>query len=259
MTLELNEIGVCNLTLGKALVFDPYRENRVTGSFILIDRLSNATVGAGMLDVALRRAVGHWPEIDLDRKARALHKGQRAKVLWLTGRPGAGKSTIANLVEKKLYCLGRHTYVLDGDIVRHGLNRDLGYAAVDQVEHIRRIAETARILTDAGLIVLVSVLAPFRSERLTARELFGVDDFVEIFVDTPPSVCELREPDLYRRVRNGELGSVSGIGEDYEAPDSAEITIDGAAGTVEEIAERIVAELYGEGLLPPEKQLGAGI
>jgi bifunctional enzyme CysN/CysC len=239
--------------------FDPYHENRATGSFILIDRLSNATVGAGMIVAPLQRAVGHWPEIDLDSKARARQKGQSARVLWFTGLPGAGKSTIANLVEKKLYCLGRHTYVLDGDNVRQGLNRDLGYAAPDQVEHIRRLAETARILTEAGLIVLVAVIAPFRNERRAARDLFDQGEFVEIFVDTPPAVCEAREPDLYRRARTGEFGVFHGIDADYEIPEAAEIRIDGAAGSAEELAERIVAELYGGGLLEADKLLGAGI
>jgi bifunctional enzyme CysN/CysC len=250
---------VCNLALGKTIAFDPYRENRVTGSFILIDRLSNATVGAGMIEAALQRAIGHWPEIDLDQQARAAQKGQRAKVLWFTGRPGAGKSTLANLVEKKLYCLGRHTYVLDGDCVRRGLNLDLGFEAPDQVEHVRLIAETAKILTEAGLIVLVSAIAPFRNERCTARELFAAEEFVEIFVDTPPAVCEEREPELYRRARAGDFGDVSGIGATYQAPEAAEITVDGGTGSAEELAERIVAELYGGGLLTPEKQLGAGI
>ncbi|MCM2265856.1 MAG: adenylyl-sulfate kinase, partial [Desulfuromonadales bacterium] len=258
-TLQLNEVGVCNLALGKALAFDPYQDNRATGSFILIDRLTNATVGAGMINTALQRAVGHWPEIDLDKQARATQKGQRARVLWLTGLPGAGKSTIANLVEKKLYCLGRHTYVLDGDNLRLGLNRDLGFEAPDQVEHVRRIAETAKVLTEAGLIVLVSTTAPFRCERQTARELFAAEEFVEIFVDTPMAVCAEREPELYRRIRSGELGEVSGIDTSYEAPEAAEITVDGGAGSAEEIAERIVTELYGGGLLAPDKLLGAGI
>jgi bifunctional enzyme CysN/CysC len=258
-TLELNEVGVCNLALGRAIAFDPYRANRATGSFILVDRISNATVGAGMIDTALQRAVGHWPTIDLDQPARAGQKGQQARVLWFTGRPGAGKSTIANLVEKKLYCLGRHTYILDGDSVRQGLNRDLGYAAPDQVEHIRRLAEVAKILSEAGLIVLVAALAPFRSERRAARELFAAEEFVEIFVDTPPAVCEQRESDLYRRVRAGEFGPVSGLDATYEPPEAAEITIDGSTGSPAELAERIVAELYGGGRLEADKLLGAGI
>jgi bifunctional enzyme CysN/CysC len=258
-TLELNEVGVCNLALGKALAFDPYRDNRATGSFILIDRLSNATVGAGMIDAAVRRVVGHWPAIDLDGEARALQKGQRARVLWFTGRPGAGKSTLANLVEKKLYSMGRHTCVLDGDRVRQGLNRDLGYAAADQVEHVRRLAEMSRILAEAGLIVLVAAIAPFRGERRAAREMFAAGDFVEIFVDTPVTVCAEREAELYRKVRAGELGEVSGIEADYEAPERAEIIVDGSAESAEAIAERIVAELYGGGLLDPEKLLGGGI
>ena len=258
-TLSLNEVGVCTLSLGKAVAFDSYRDNRATGSFILIDRLSNATVGAGMIERVLERFVGHWPEFDLDKQARALQKGQSAKVLWFTGRPGAGKSTVANLVEKKLYCLGRHTCVLDGDQVRTGLNRDLGYSTPDQVEHIRRLAETAKILADAGLIVLVSAIAPFRNERRAARELFTQDEFAEIFIDTPPEVCATREPELYRKASSGELDGACGFGVDYEAPEAAEINIDGASGTPEQLAERIVAELYGGGLLDAEKLLGAGI
>jgi bifunctional enzyme CysN/CysC len=258
-TLSLNEVGICTLSLGKAVAFDSYRDNRATGSFILIDRLSNATVGAGMIERVLERAVGHWPEFDLDKQARALQKGQSAKVIWFTGRPGAGKSTVANLVEKKLYCLGRHTCVLDGDQVRTGLNRDLGYSTPDQVEHIRRLAETAKILAEAGLIVLVSAIAPFRSERRAARELFARDEFAEIFIDTPPEVCATREPELYRKARSGELDGACGFGVDYEAPEVAEINIDGASGSPGQLAERIVAELYGGGLLDAEKLLGAGI
>ena len=258
-TLALNEIGVCNVSLGRALSFDPYTENRATGSFILIDRMTNATVGAGMVDFALRRAIGHWPELDLDKQARAQLKGQNPKIILFTGRPGAGKSTIANLVEKKLYCLGRHTYVLDGDTVRLGLNRDLGYEAADQVEHIRRITEVAKILTESGLIILVPAIAPFRNERRAARELFAPDEFVEIFVDTPRAVCEEREPELYSRIRSGEFGAVSCLDTGYEVPETAEITVDGSAGSAEDIAERIVSELFGGGLLGPETLLGAGI
>ncbi len=258
-TLGLNEIGVCNLSLGKALSFDPYKQNRTTGSFILIDRMSNATVGAGMVDFTRQRAIGHWPALDLDKQARALLKGQAPKIILFTGRPGAGKSTIANLVEKKLYSHGRHTYVLDGDTVRLGLNRDLGYEAADQVEHVRRITEVARILAESGLIVLVPIIAPFRNERRAARELFTPDEFVEIFVDTPQSICEAREPELYRRVRAGEFGSVIGIDESYEVPEMADIRVDGSAGPAEDIAERIVDELFGGGLLDAEKLIGAGI
>jgi len=258
-TLCLNEIGICNLSLSKPISFDPYQDNHATGSFILIDRMNNATVGAGMIDFALHRAVGHWPTLDLDKQARARQKGQSPKVLWFTGRPGAGKSTIANLVEKKLYCLGKHTYVLDGDTLRLGLNRDLDYEAPDQVEHIRRIAEVARILTESGLVVLVPVIAPFRNERRAARELFATDEFVEIFVDTPLPVCEEREPELYRRVRTGEFGPVSGLDSGYEVPERAEIRIDGSAGSAESLAEQIVLELFGGGLLDAEKIIGAGI
>ena len=258
-TLKLNEVGVCRLSLGRPLAFEPYAVNRATGGFILIDRLSNATVGAGMIVAAKPRALGHWPQIDLDQRTRGLQKGQQPKVLWFTGRPGAGKSTVANSVEKKLYSLGRHTYVLDGDRVREGLNRDLGYGVADQVEHLRRTAETARILAEAGLIVLVAATAPYPSERYSARELFAAEQFVEIFVDTPPAVCVERDPELYRRARAGEFGTVAGIDDDYQAPLTAEIRIDGSAGAPESLAEQIVAALFGDGLLGPEQLLGAGI
>ena len=190
-TLGLNEIGVCNFALGKALSFDPYGENPGTGGFILIDRFTNATVGAGMIDFPLRRATNiHWQALEIHKGTRAAHKGQKPGILWFTGLSGAGKSTIANLVEKKLHSLGKHTYLLDGDNVRHGLNRDLGFTDADRVENIRRIAETAKLFVDAGLIVLVSFISPFRSERQMARGLVEEGEFFEIFVDTPLEVCE---------------------------------------------------------------------
>ena len=192
--LELNEIGVCNLSFDRAIPFDPYADNRETGGFILIDKLSNDTVGAGLLNFALRRAENiHWQALDVNKQARSSLKGQRACVLWFTGLSGAGKSTVANLVEKRLHALGRHTYTLDGDNVRHGLNKDLGFTDADRVENIRRVAEVSRLMVDAGLIVLVSFISPFRSERRLARELMQPGEFLEVFVDTPLAEAEKRD------------------------------------------------------------------
>ncbi len=247
-TLELNEIGVCNLALGKAVSFDPYRENPATGSFILIDRFSNATVGAGMIDFPLRRATNiHWQALDVHKESRAAHKGQKPCVLWFTGLSGAGKSTIANLVEKKLHSLGRHTYILDGDNVRHGLNRDLGFTDADRVENIRRIAEVSRLFVEAGLIVLVSFISPFRSERRMARELLPEGEFYEIFVDTPLAICEQRDPKgLYKKARAGQLKNFTGIDSAYEPPEAPEITINAGQTPAADLAEEIVRKILGE-------------
>ena len=247
-TLGLNEVGICNLSVSKAISFDPYRENRATGNFILIDRFTNATVGAGMIDFALRRATNiHWQSLDIDRHSRAAHKGQKSAVLWFTGLSGAGKSTIANLVEKKLHSLGKHTFILDGDNVRHGLNRDLGFTDADRVENIRRIAETAKLFVDAGLIVLVSFISPFRSERKMARELVEEGEFFEIFVDTPLEVCEQRDPKgLYLKARSGQLKNFTGIDSAYEVPENPEIVIQAGTTPAEELAEEIVRKLLGE-------------
>lgn len=243
--LELNEIGVCNLALDRPIAFDPYRENRDTGGFILIDRLSNHTVGAGLLHFALRRSQNiHWQATDVNKQARSLQKRQKACVLWFTGLSGAGKSTIANLVEKQLYARGLHTYLLDGDNVRHGLNRDLGFTDEDRVENIRRVAEVAKLMVDAGLIVLVSFISPFRSERRMARALFGAGEFIEIFVDTPLAVVEERDPKgLYRKARRGELKNFTGIDSPYETPEHAEIHIDTTANSPESAADQIAATL----------------
>ena len=247
-TLQLNEIGVCNLSLGKAVSFDPYQENRATGSFILIDRLTNATVGAGMINFALRRATNvHWQAIDVDKRSRSLIKGQKPCVLWFTGLSGAGKSTVANLVEKRLHALGKHTYLLDGDNVRHGLNRDLGFTDADRVENIRRIAETAKLMVDAGLIVLTAFISPFRSERSLARDLVGEDEFVEVFVNTPLEICEQRDPKgLYKKARAGQLPNFTGIDSAYEPPKNPEIEIDTSQKSAEDLAEEIVRRLLGE-------------
>jgi bifunctional enzyme CysN/CysC len=245
--LELNEIGVCNISLDHQVAFDPYAENHDTGGFILIDRLTNGTVGAGMIRFALRRAQNiHWQALDVSKAARAAAMGQKARVLWFTGLSGAGKSTIANLVEKRLMSDGRRTYLLDGDNVRHGLNRDLGFTDADRVENIRRVAEVAKLMADAGLIVLVSFISPFRSERRMARELMPEGEFLEVFIDTPLAVAEQRDvKGLYAKARRGELKNFTGIDSPYEAPENAEIRLDTTKLTAAEAAELIVKRLDG--------------
>lgn len=244
-TLELNGIGVCNLHLDRPIAFDAYADNRDTGGFIVIDRLSNRTVGAGMLHFALRRAQNvHWQAIDVNREAHAALKGQAPRMLWFTGLSGAGKSTIANLVERKLHALGRHTYLLDGDNVRHGLNRDLGFTEADRVENIRRVSEVARLMLDAGLITLVSFISPFRAERDMARGLAGDGNFLEIFIDAPLALAEQRDPKgLYLKARRGELKNFTGIDSPYEPPVAPDIHIDTQHETAEAAAERIVEAL----------------
>jgi bifunctional enzyme CysN/CysC len=244
-TLELNEVGLCNLTTAKALVFDPYVENRHTGSFILIDRFTNATVAAGMIEFGLRRATNiQWQELFIDKGARAGLKGQKPCVLWFTGLSGAGKSTIANTLEKRLHAMGRHTYLLDGDNIRHGLNKDLGFTDVDRVENIRRVAEAAKLFVDAGLIVMVSFISPFRSERRMARDLLQDGEFIEIFVDTPLEVCEARDPKgLYRKARAGLISNFTGIDSLYETPEAPELTLDTKRSNPEALAEAVMAEL----------------
>jgi len=249
--LELNEIGFANLSLAAPIAFDPYAENRETGSFVLIDRFTHATVAAGMVDFSLRRAANiHWQSLDIDREARARLKNQKPTILWFTGLSGAGKSTVANWVEKKLYAAGRHTVTLDGDNVRHGLNRDLGFTDADRVENIRRVAETAKLMTDAGLIVLVSFISPFRSEREMARSLVADGEFVEVFVDTPLKVAEMRDPKgLYAKARAGKLKNFTGIDSPYEPPEAAEIVLDTTAAGPEELADRIIDWLAAKGRL----------
>ena len=248
--LQLNEIGVCNISLDRPIAFDPYKENRDTGGFILIDRLTNNTVGAGMLEFALRRAHNiHMQHLDVNKEARASAKGQKPCVVWFTGLSSAGKSTIANLVEKKLHAMGCHTYLLDGDNVRHGLNRDLGFTDADRVENIHRVAEVAKLMVDAGLIVLVSFISPFRSERLMARNLLQEGEFIEVFVDTPLAVAEQRDPKgLYKKARRGELKNFTGIDSPYEAPENPEIRIDTTRCTPEEAATQIVEALQRLGI-----------
>ncbi|MEM8854843.1 MAG: sulfate adenylyltransferase subunit CysN, partial [Pseudomonadota bacterium] len=218
--LGLNEVGFCNLSLSEDIAFDPYEANRETGSFILIDRLTNATVGAGMVWFALRRATNiHWQALDVSKSSRAAMKGQKPAILWFTGLSGSGKSTIANLVEKRLNAQGRHTYILDGDNVRHGLNRDLGFTDADRVENIRRVAETAKLFVDAGLVVIVSFISPFRSERRMARDLVDEEEFMEVFIDTPIEVCRERDPKgLYKKADSGELKNFTGVDSPYEPP-----------------------------------------
>jgi len=249
--LELNEIGVCELELDQPIAFDPYTENRDTGGFILIDRLTNHTVGAGMLRFALRRAHNiHVQHVDLDKAARAALKGQSPCVLWLTGLSGAGKSTIANLVEKRLHAMGRHTYLLDGDNVRHGLSKDLGFTAADRVENIRRIAEVAKLMVDAGLIVLTAFISPFRAERRMARGLFRQGEFIEIFVDATLDLAESRDPKgLYRKARRGEIKNFTGIDSPYEEPAAPEIRIDTAHESADAAANRVLAALRQRGLI----------
>jgi len=244
-TLELNEVGSCNLSTGKALVFDPYVENAETGSFILIDRFTNNTVAAGIIEFGLRRATNiQWQALSIDKAARSRLKGQQPCVLWFTGLSGSGKSTIANILEKRLHALGRHTYVLDGDNIRHGLNKDLGFTDADRVENIRRVAETAKLFVEAGLIVMVSFISPFRSERRMARELFQKGEFVEVYVDTPLEVCESRDPKgLYRKARAGLISHFTGIDSEYEVPERAELTLNTSKATPETLAESLLAEL----------------
>ncbi|NND50198.1 MAG: sulfate adenylyltransferase subunit CysN [Rhizobiales bacterium] len=249
--LNFNEMGVANISLSEPVAFDPFADNRDTGAFILIDRYSNATVGAGMIRFALDRASNvHWQALDIDKQARAHAMGQNPVVLWFTGLSGSGKSTIANIVEQKLHLDGRHTYLLDGDNVRHGLNRDLGFTDTDRVENIRRVAEVSRLFADAGLIVLVSFISPFRDERRMARELMQEGEFVEVFVDAPVEVCQERDPKgLYARALKGEIRNFTGIDSPYEPPEGAEIRIDTTALEAEAAAQRIIAYLKDRGVV----------
>ena len=249
--LDLNEVGIVTLSLDQAIPFDSYDNNRSTGSFILIDRMTNNTVGLGLFDFALRRAANiHWQALDVDRQALADQKGQGPAVLWFTGLSGSGKSTIANALQKKLFAMGKHTFVLDGDNVRHGLNRDLGFTDADRVENIRRVSNVARLMSDAGLITLVSFISPFRSERQMARNMMSDGEFIELFVDTPLDVAEGRDvKGLYKRARAGEIKNFTGLDSPYEAPVSPEITINTVENTADEAADLILAELQARGFL----------
>jgi bifunctional enzyme CysN/CysC len=251
--LELNEIGVCDIELAQPIAFDPYLENRDTGGFILIDRITNNTVGAGLIRFALRRSQNvRWQALTVDKHERARILHQQATALWLTGLPGAGKSTIANLVEIELHRRGHATYLLDGDNVRHGLNADLGFDPADRAENIRRVAEVAHLMVDAGLIVIVSFISPFRAERAMARCLFDPDEFYEIFVDAPLSVTEARDPKgLYKKARRGELINFTGIDSPYESPDRPELRLDTTAMTPVDAAGQVIDLLERSGRLAP--------
>ena len=243
--LELNEVAYVNLSLDEPIAFMPYADNRTLGGFILIDRHNNGTVAAGTLDFALRRAGNvHWQHLEVDKAARARIKGQPPRVLWFTGLSGAGKSTIANLVDKRLHALGYHTFLLDGDNVRHGLNRDLGFTDEDRVENIRRVAEVAKLMTDAGLIVLVSFISPFRAERQMARSRFEDGEFIEIFVDVPLALAEERDvKGLYRKARAGQIPNFTGIDSPYEVPEHAEVHLDAGSHTPEKLAAVVLEKL----------------
>ena len=251
--LELNEIGVCDLECSQPIAFDPYRENRDTGGFILIDRITNNTVGAGLIHFALRRSQNvRWQAVTVDKSERAASLHQQATVMWFTGLSGAGKSTIANLVEGELHRRGHHTYMLDGDNVRHGLNSDLGFTEADRVENIRRVAEVAKLMADAGLIVIVSFISPFRTERQMARSLFEHREFLEVFVDTPLAVAEERDPKgLYKKARRGELANFTGIDSPYEPPDRPEMHLHTTELSARDAARTVIELLEGWGRLAP--------
>ena len=241
-SLALNEIATVNVSFDRAVPFAPYRENKRLGAFILVDKLTNETVGAGIIHFALRRAVNvHWQALEVTKGARAQMKDQRARCLWFTGLSGSGKSTIANLLEKRLHAYGKHTYLLDGDNVRHGLNRDLGFTEADRVENIRRVAEVAKLMVDAGLIVMVAFISPYRAERQFARSLFAAGEFLEVFVDTPLEECERRDvKGLYAKARRGELKNFTAIDSAYEAPQSPEIHLQTLSANPEACVDRIV-------------------
>ncbi len=249
--LELNEIGVCNVTLDRQIGFDPYHVNRETGGFILIDKLSNATVGMGLIHFALRRSANiHWQATDVTKETRSALKHQKPCVLWFTGLSGSGKSTIANIVDKKLTASGHHTMLLDGDNVRHGLNKDLGFTDTDRVENIRRIAEVAKLMTDAGLITLVSFISPFRAERRLARALLPDGEFLLIHVDTPLEVAEQRDvKGLYKKARAGQIANFTGINSPYEVPENPQLTVDTTTMTAEEASDACIRLLLDRGFI----------
>jgi bifunctional enzyme CysN/CysC len=259
--LALNEVGVCNISTRIPIAFDKFSENRATGAFILIDRITNATVGAGMIQHALRRAENiHWQSLDVGKRARADLKHQRPAVFWFTGLSGSGKSTIANLLEKKLHAAGRHTYLLDGDNIRHGLNRDLGFTDADRVENIRRVAEVAKLMADAGLIVIVSFISPFKAERRMARELMAGGEFIEVFVDTPFEECARRDPKgLYARALKGEIKNFTGVDSPYEAPENPEIHLKTVGHSPEEMVEIVEQWLIRRDMTEDQYESGGGI
>ncbi len=246
-TLALNAIGVVNVTTDRSIPFAAYTENRTLGGYILIDKMANATVGAGLINFALRRAQNiHWQATDIDRDHHADVKNQKPAVLWMTGLSGSGKSTIANVVEKKLARMNCHTFLLDGDNLRHGLNKDLGFTDADRIENIRRVGEVAKLMTDAGLIVITAFISPFRSERDMARHMMKPGEFIEVFIDTPLVIAEERDvKGLYAKARSGQLKNFTGIDSPYEAPEKPEIRIDTTAMSIDEAAEKIVRRLLG--------------
>ena len=241
-TLELNEIGVCNISLDKRIAYDSYDNNQTLGGFIVIDRLSNNTVGMGLIDFALRRSENiHWQKMDVSKESRAEQKSQTPKIIWFTGLSGSGKSSIANILEKKLQALGKHTVTLDGDNMRHGLNRDLGFTAADRVENIRRVGEVAKLMVNSGLICITSFISPFESERKMARSLVSENEFIEVFIDTPLSVCEERDvKGLYAKARSGQIPNFTGISSPYEPPEKPEIRIDTTKLSAEAAANQII-------------------
>jgi bifunctional enzyme CysN/CysC len=251
-TLEMNDVAVVSLSLTTPLAMERFADSRELGGFILIDRMSNATVAVGMIDSITPHATNIvWHEITVDRAARSALKGQRPAALWFTGLSGAGKSTIADLVDRRLHSLGRHSFVLDGDNVRHGLNRDLGFSEADRVENIRRVAEVAKLMTDAGLVVLVSFISPYRSDREGARERFEAEEFIEVFVDTPIDVCRQRDPKgLYARADAGKIRNFTGVDAPYEPPEHPELHLLTTEADAETLADRVVDELRRRGMIP---------
>jgi bifunctional enzyme CysN/CysC len=249
--LHRDEVAFVNVATNEPIGFAPYEENNVAGGFILIDRHNNATVAAGMIRFALRRAANtYFQSFEVNKTARAQLHGQKPVLLWFTGLSGAGKSTIANNLERKLHSLGKRTFVLDGDNVRHGLNRDLGFTEADRVENIRRVAEVAKLFVEAGLITIVSFISPFRAEREMARGLMGPDEFIEIFVDTPLEICEQRDPKgLYRKARRGELRNFTGLDSPYERPETPELVLESFKQQPEDLADHVITFLQRRGVL----------
>jgi bifunctional enzyme CysN/CysC len=249
--LHCNEIGFANIATAEPIDFDPYEENSETGGFILIDRHTGDTVAAGMIRFALRRAANtHFQSFEITKTARARLNNQRPALLWFTGLSGAGKSTIADSLDKKLHAVGKHTFVLDGDNVRHGLNRDLGFTEADRVENIRRVAEVAKLFVEAGLITIVAFISPFRAEREMARELVAPGEFIEVFVDTPLEVCEQRDPKgLYKKARRGELHNFTGLDSPYEPPSDPELTLNALDNSADDLAERVIKFMQQHGML----------
>ncbi|HEX4781514.1 MAG TPA: adenylyl-sulfate kinase, partial [Usitatibacter sp.] len=252
-TLAMNEVGSCEIELDRPIAFDPYEENRDTGGFILVDRITGATVGAGMLRFALRRSANvQWQAMKVDKAQRRRAQRHRSAVVWLTGLPGAGKSTLASRLEARLHAMGLRTYVLDGDNVRHGLNKDLGFTPEDRVENIRRAGEMAKLMVDAGVIVIAAFISPFRAERRMVRGLVEPGEFIEVFVDTPLAVAESRDPKgLYAKARRGEIANFTGVGAPYEAPEAAEIRVDAGSLAVEAAEAYLFERLESLGLFEP--------